>query len=302
MELMFDNKLLFYAILLPGLMTVGTARLVSNMPGMNEIELTIFLLLSSAVNLAICLALWHLRLVFGGESMAVASAIRRPVFVVAVCFVSVVNGVLLAGAYENGWANRAVRWVTVDSLGLTKTTQHSALHFLLRNLYDDTGVFPDHRHIERQRDEKGEWKSARILKVRLKGHNTTFVGYEGAWSTRGQVDELYLSPACRQDSDAGVPILGAGVFIRLDQVAAIEFLDEDAAACARTLRWTAPVTEAKRLRSLEVENAKLKRLLADAMVDVSTLKEMLGKTSDAQDPERNNGGRIDTQGDAGKNF
>ena len=34
------------------------------------------------------------------------------------------------------------------------------------------------------------------------------------------------------------------------------------------------VSEAKRLRSLEVENAKLKRLLADAMLDVSTLKEM----------------------------
>ena len=34
------------------------------------------------------------------------------------------------------------------------------------------------------------------------------------------------------------------------------------------------VSEAKRLRSLELENAKLKRLLADAMLDVSTLKEM----------------------------
>ena len=37
------------------------------------------------------------------------------------------------------------------------------------------------------------------------------------------------------------------------------------------------VSEAQRLRSLEAENAKLKRLLADAMMDVSTLKEMLGK-------------------------
>lgn len=37
------------------------------------------------------------------------------------------------------------------------------------------------------------------------------------------------------------------------------------------------ISEAKRLKSLEDENAKLKRLLADAMLDVSTLKEMLGK-------------------------
>ena len=33
----------------------------------------------------------------------------------------------------------------------------------------------------------------------------------------------------------------------------------------------------KRLRSLEAENAKVKRLLAEAMLDVSTLKEMFGK-------------------------
>ena len=37
------------------------------------------------------------------------------------------------------------------------------------------------------------------------------------------------------------------------------------------------VSDAKRLRTLEEENAKLKRLLADAMLDVSTLREMLGK-------------------------
>jgi putative transposase len=37
------------------------------------------------------------------------------------------------------------------------------------------------------------------------------------------------------------------------------------------------VAEAKRLKALEDENGKLKRLLADAMLDLSTLKEMLGK-------------------------
>jgi putative transposase len=37
------------------------------------------------------------------------------------------------------------------------------------------------------------------------------------------------------------------------------------------------VPEARRLKALEEENGKLKRLLADAMLDVSTLKEMLGK-------------------------
>lgn len=37
------------------------------------------------------------------------------------------------------------------------------------------------------------------------------------------------------------------------------------------------VSEAKKLRVLEDENAKLKRLLADAMLDNSALKDLLGK-------------------------
>ena len=37
------------------------------------------------------------------------------------------------------------------------------------------------------------------------------------------------------------------------------------------------VSEAKRLRALEDENAKLKRLLADSMLDASALRELLAK-------------------------
>ena len=37
------------------------------------------------------------------------------------------------------------------------------------------------------------------------------------------------------------------------------------------------VSEAKRLRSLEDENTKLKRLLAEAMLDNAALKDLLGK-------------------------
>ena len=38
------------------------------------------------------------------------------------------------------------------------------------------------------------------------------------------------------------------------------------------------VSDAKKLRSLETENARLKRLLADAMLDNVVLKDLLGKS------------------------
>ena len=37
------------------------------------------------------------------------------------------------------------------------------------------------------------------------------------------------------------------------------------------------VSDARRLKTLEAENAKLKKMLAEQMMDVATLKEMLGK-------------------------
>jgi len=51
---------------------------------------------------------------------------------------------------------------------------------------------------------------------------------------------------------------------------------------ASVYKWKAKfggmeVSEAKRLRALEDENAKLKRMLADAMLDNVALKDLLGK-------------------------
>ena len=42
------------------------------------------------------------------------------------------------------------------------------------------------------------------------------------------------------------------------------------------------LSEAKRLKALEAENAKLKKMLAEQMLDVATLKEMLGRNSEVR--------------------
>ena len=42
------------------------------------------------------------------------------------------------------------------------------------------------------------------------------------------------------------------------------------------------VSEARKLRTLEEENGRLERLLADAMLDNAALKDLLGKSGDAR--------------------
>jgi putative transposase len=65
-------------------------------------------------------------------------------------------------------------------------------------------------------------------------------------------------------------------------VAATELCRKHGVSSATFYKWKArfgglDVSEARRLKALEDENAKLKRMLADAMLDNVALKDLLGK-------------------------
>ncbi len=74
--------------------------------------------------------------------------------------------------------------------------------------------------------------------------------------------------AILKDQEAGVPVS--------------ELCRKHGVSDASIYKWKAKyggmdVSEAKRLKALEDENAKLKRMLADAMLDNVALKDLLGK-------------------------
>jgi len=65
-------------------------------------------------------------------------------------------------------------------------------------------------------------------------------------------------------------------------VSVVDLCRKHGVSDASIYKWKAKfggmdVSEAKRLRTLEDENTKLKRLLADAMLDNAALKDLLGK-------------------------
>ena len=65
-------------------------------------------------------------------------------------------------------------------------------------------------------------------------------------------------------------------------VAVADLCRKHGVSSASLYKWKAKyggmdVSEAKKLRALEDEKSKLKRLLADAMLDNSALKDLLGK-------------------------
>ena len=70
-------------------------------------------------------------------------------------------------------------------------------------------------------------------------------------------------------------------------MATVEVCRRHGISSATFYKWKAKyggleVSEAKRLRSLEDENAKLKRLLAEAMLDIAVLKDISAKNGDAR--------------------
>lgn len=71
-----------------------------------------------------------------------------------------------------------------------------------------------------------------------------------------------------KEHEAGIPVL--------------ELCRKHGVSDASIYKWKAKfggmeVSEARRLKTLEDENTKLKRLLADAMLDNAALKDLLGK-------------------------
>jgi putative transposase len=76
--------------------------------------------------------------------------------------------------------------------------------------------------------------------------------------------------------------LARGMWRMARQNALIERLSAVETLGASIYKWKAKfggmdVSEAKRLKTLEDENTRLKRLLADAMLDNAALKDLLGK-------------------------
>ena len=74
--------------------------------------------------------------------------------------------------------------------------------------------------------------------------------------------------AMLKDAEGGVPVA--------------ELLRKHGVSKATFFKWRskyggATVSDVRRLRELEAENAKLKRIVADQMLDMSAMKELLGK-------------------------
>jgi putative transposase len=67
------------------------------------------------------------------------------------------------------------------------------------------------------------------------------------------------------------------------ELATMEACRKHGISPASSYKWKAKfggmdVSDARKLKTLEAENARLKRLLADSMLDIVVLKDLLGKS------------------------
>jgi hypothetical protein len=220
------DKAIWLVILLPGFVTIGTARLVSNLPGLSDFQLGILYFVATTINAGVAVAIAHIVLVVRKQPAILYALFRSVPYIVLVLCISVFTGIGLAIAYENAWANRVVRLMVGRDV-LPKASPHDALELLVRNA-NSPDHFDDRRSVRIKRE-------VRVLRIQFKNTIDPVLGIRAHWHSVGEQSQLYLSPACVEQGGVTKPIEGPGTWVSLQNVVRIDFLDASKVGCIQSL-------------------------------------------------------------------
>lgn len=220
------DKSLWLIVLLPGFVTIGTARLASNLPGLSDFQLGVLFFVASGVNAGIALGIAHAFYLCRGQTVLLSDLAKSKLFIFGVFLISICMGIILAVSYENAWLNRGVQYLLGREV-LPKASQHDTLEALLRSAHSIES-FDDRRTNKISRDVK-------VLRLHLDRHDSQVVGMRARWNSTGEEIQLYLSPACIESGGKMTAVSGSGVWVSLKAVVRIDFLDLREIGCIRDL-------------------------------------------------------------------
>lgn len=220
------DKGIWFLVLIPGFISVGFARLLSDLGAFSEFELVIFCFALAGVNSLIAGTAYHIVLRIIRRRVPLDELPRRPAFIAILTGVSLSVGLLIVIAHESDLVTNTARFVVRDPGSLPQISYHSPLELLLRRAESDVaGEFPDGRSPNKNIQKKA-------LGITLIAGQERVVGYRKWWSTGGATSQLFLSPVCFERTDAKYCRLpGPGVWIPIKQIQRIDFLDAEHAEC-----------------------------------------------------------------------
>ena len=218
-------------VLVPGFVTLSVARSLSNLGEPQAADLFLLYLAASMLSVGTASLLVHRILVYRNIALSIDELLHRSWYWIACVVSAILWGVVIATAYEGAWMNAIAQETVGHFLGLKnfpKISPHETIDELLRTTAD-LQSFPDNRSPNLMTQEK-------ILRVVLKDGGGTVVGWGFRSTIWSNPQQIFLSPACEEKDKVLVRIYGPGVWIPLNFVVRIDFLDAYDVKCEEDQR------------------------------------------------------------------
>lgn len=216
-----DNRWLVF--ILPGFVSLFVASFISDFPDIRDSQLPVVYVALTALSIILPIAVFHAAGVVRGVSYQFEKLVYNPYFVSLVFLVSLLLGLFFGIAHTTDYISRGLRYYFGRDIILT-SSKSDPFHVLLKNIYNEK-FMDGHPYI--RMDETN-----RYSRIEFSDKGTSYEGVVTAFSESKEKPQLYLSPACIVQGKAVVPIKGPGVWLNLERVSSIQFINSKCSECA----------------------------------------------------------------------
>ncbi|ANL68585.1 hypothetical protein AMC82_PC00021 (plasmid) [Rhizobium phaseoli] len=236
-----DKKWLVFV--LPGFFALFVASFISDFPQIRDAQLPIVYVALTVLSVAVPFLAAHLYGRWKGQTYTLDSLLTSPSMISSIFLCSLILGFLFGVAHTTDYVSRGLRSLFGKDIILT-ASQSDALHYLLKNSYNENFL-----------DGNPYIKSIsnRYARIYSGDKRNVYEGVVASFFESTESPQAYLSPACLISNDRAFPINGPGVWLNLDKVADIQFIDARCSICAeqvalaagQTKNWQCPFEDLK---------------------------------------------------------
>ena len=224
--------------LVPGFVALFVAGFISDFPTIGDAQLAVVYVTLTLVSGALPLLVFHMILRRRREQLEVAKIVWNPWFFCSVIVTAVVLGLVIGILYTTDRVSSSLR--SIFGPQFIPVVSHSELMGeLFTRAYGEGG------------GTQGMWDgrpyfrhntSSHYIRIMFQGESVALEGVAEKWSGRKSKPQVYLSPACEVVRTTVKLIKGPGVWVNLEGVRQIQFVDDVCSPCATALEILAKKT------------------------------------------------------------
>lgn len=219
--------------LVPGFVALFVAGLGSDFPVIRDAHLPIaYVVLTLVCSVPTVLAS-HFYFRITGKQKNLTELTRQPIFYGSILATAVLIGFGMSVTYSTNLIPSGLRSILGQTL-VPLVSHRELTTELFQRSYGYQKNVEDRMWDGRPKKLK-HYTSSHYLRVLFQGEDTILEGVAEKWTGKGAQLQLYLSPACEIVNEIALPIKGPGVWVELNGVQQIQFLDDVCSACANAV-------------------------------------------------------------------